>query len=319
MDTAVGSSSNAMKSVSKFSKILKPQMWRASIPRSSRYKFDLLYFGYLYCRIDPRTRGNGDAMSSIITKVLSILDKPPTPAMNRIHGSFVQSMRPLWINTISSSQTVMRSRYARIAISRFNALKYRGVSTLIGINIGAYMFLNSRYMKTRSSADGLPRSDRHFIASRYNLSQWRVWSVPLSTFNHGDSLMQLIMNCFGLAIVGPAVELAFGPALLISGFMCCSMFGALAEVAIGNHWCRGSSAGVTGLLGISSFANPYQLLSIWGMFDVRAASLVISIFGFESLMGLLSSKRTELAHIAHAGGISAAIPFLYYLRWYRRF
>ena len=191
------------------------------------------------------------------------------------------------------------------------------MAALLGLNVCAYMFLNSRFMKQRSRSDGLPRVDRHFLASRYNLSHGRFWCVPLSVFNHGDSLFQLIVNCFGLAIVGPAVELACGPGVLVAGFLFAGTLGALAEMAVGNHWCRGSSAGVTGLFGIGAFASPFQILSIWGVWNVRAASLAISLFGIESLLALYGSGRSEMAHVAHATGILSAIPFLYYLRWFR--
>lgn len=196
-------------------------------------------------------------------------------------------------------------------------MPYKGVTALVGLNIATYMILNSRFMKQRSHADGLPRSDRHFMASKYNVSQGRLWCIPLSIFNHGDSLFRLGMNCLGLSIVGPAVELAFGPAVVISGFLFSGTIGAIAEMLIGNHWCRGSSAAVTGLFGIGAFTSPYQMLSIWGIWDVRAASLAISIFGFESIIGLLGSGSSETAHISHAAGIAAAIPFLYYIRWFR--
>ena len=129
-------------------------------------------------------------------------------------------------------------------------IRYRGVAALLAANVGAYMILNSQFMKQRSSNDGPPRVDRHFIASRYNLANWRIWSVPFSLFNHGDSLMQLVINCAGLAIVGPAVEMAFGAGVLVSGFLIAGSLGALAEqvVAIVEHVAHSAARGARGAL-----------------------------------------------------------------------
>jgi membrane associated rhomboid family serine protease len=259
-------------------------------------------------------------MDRVTVRIIRILETEPTNNMRIYQRRLTAHLSPLSLRLRGFSRRTGQIPGAEKAMEQFSRLSNRGVTGLIGMNIAAYVLLNSRYMKSRSHVDGLPRSDRHFIASRYNLSHLRLWCIPLSVFNHGDSLMQLMMNCFGLAIVGPAVELAFGPAILVCGFMFTGMLGAIAEVSLGNHWCRGSSGGVTGLLGISSFANPHQILSLWGVMDVRAASLAISIFAFESLVGLLGSSRSEMAHISHATGIAASIPFLYYLRWFiRRF
>ena len=212
----------------------------------------------------------------------------------------------------------LASRLNTPIISKWlSQVEYRGVAGLVVLNIGAYMMLNSRFMKRRGT-DGLSRVDRHFISSRYNVSCFRFWSVPLSIFNHGDSLFQLGMNCFGLSIVGPAVELMFGTRVLLASFLICGTVGAMGELLVGNHWCRGSSAGVTGLFALSSLSAPMQILSIWGVFDVKAISLAISIFFFEATVALFGSGRSEMAHCAHASGMAAAIPVLYYLRWFSR-
>ena len=249
--------------------------------------------------------------------MLNILNKPPTHGLKRLNSRVLQGIDPISHKWRSSSAPIIRRFSSPETRGIMSFIRYRGVAALLAANVGAYMILNSQFMKQRSSNDGPPRVDRHFIASRYNLANWRIWSVPFSLFNHGDSLMQLVINCAGLAIVGPAVEMAFGAGVLVSGFLIAGSLGALAEVAIGNHWCRGSSAGVTGLLGIGAFASPFQIVSMWGVWNVRAASLALTIFGFESLVGLFGSKRSEMAHIAHATGILSAIPILYYMRWFR--
>ena len=129
--------------------------------------------------------------------------------------------------------------------------------------------------------------------------------------------MHLMMNCFALSLVGPAIEVAFGASVLMGGFLFTGSVGAILEMMVGNHWCRGSSAGVSGVFGMSALAAPYQLLSVWGIMDVRAMSLLITVFGVESLIGLFGSHESGLAHVAHAGGILAALPFMYYLKWFR--
>jgi len=129
--------------------------------------------------------------------------------------------------------------------------------------------------------------------------------------------MHLMMNCFALSLVGPAIEVAFGASVLVGGFLFTGSVGAILEMMLGNHWCRGSSAGVSGVFGMSALAAPNQILSIWGIMDVRAISLLITVFGVESLIGLFGSHESGMAHVAHAGGILSALPFMYYLKWLR--
>jgi membrane associated rhomboid family serine protease len=254
-----------------------------------------------------------------ISQIQRCIELPPSNRMVSLHDTASTRLYPYSKKASQIYSNLSVRLHASSARDFMKSIRYKAVTGLIGLNICAYMLLNSRSMKTKSQADGLPRSDRHFIASRYNISSGRVWSIPLSLFNHGDSLLKLSMNCIGLALVGPAVEIAFGSGVLLSGFFISGMAGALCEVLFGNSWCRGSSAGVTGLFGMGAFANPYQMLSIWGIMDVRAASLAISIFGFELFSGVFASKRSEMAHIAHAAGLVTSIPILYYLRWFRRF
>ena len=228
-------------------------------------------------------------------------------------------MRPLSRKLQGFQNSFTRNLQGGETARVISSFRYKGVASLIGLNVASFMFLNSHYMKSRSHVDGLPRADRHFIASRYNLAQGRFWCIPLSIFNHGDSLLHLVMNSFGLSMVGPAVELAFGAVPLVAGFLFTGTIGAILEMSMGQHWCRGASAGVTGIFGISAWTIPNQVFSMWGVMDIRAAPLAISIFGIECLIGLLGSESSNMAHVAHAGGILAAIPFLYYMRWFSRF
>ncbi len=261
---------------------------------------------------------SGSFFSRSIRLVETLLESPPKPWMRKLNNDVTQRLGPvmnkgrLWITKPSDFLAVRGLK------QQMSSIRYKGVTGLVGVNILAYMILNSRSMKTRSRADGLPLADRHFIASRYNLSHGRIWALPLSIFNHGDSLLQLGMNCFGLALVGPAVELALGTTVLVASFMCSGMLAALSELLFGNHWCRGSSGGVTGLFALGAFLAPTQIVSFWGVMNVRAGSLAISIFGFEMLAGLFASRNSEIAHIAHATGIASAIPILYYLKWFHR-
>lgn len=273
---------------------------------------DRVRFGKL-----PANRVMSGLFDSSIDRVIGLMNTAPSRKILQMNDRILEKLNPVNRQALPGFTQVRKLIYTPERRRLISAFTYKGVAGLIGMNVAAYLLLNSRFMKHRSHVDGLPRADRHFIASRYNLKQGRIWSVPLSVFNHGDSLFQLAMNCFGLSIVGPAVEVAFGPAVLVAGFLFTGTIGAISEIVLGNHWCRGSSAGVTGLFGIGAFASPHQILSIWGMFDVRAASLALCIFGFESVIGLFGSGRSEMAHVAHAVGVSSAIPFLYYLRWFR--
>lgn len=275
--------------------------------KSDRVRFEKL----------PSNRVVSRLFDSTIDLVLGLMNAAPSRKLLHLNDTILEKLNPVNRHVFSGFTRVCKLIETPERRRIVSAVTYKGVAGLIGMNVAAYLLLNSRFMKHRSHVDGLPRVDRHFIASRYNVKQGRVWSVPLSVFNHGDSLFQLAMNCFGLSIVGPAVEVALGPAVLVAGFLFTGSMGAIAEMALGNHWCRGSSAGVTGLFGIGAFASPHQILSIWGMFDVRAASLALNVFGLESVLGLFRSGRSEIAHVAHAAGILSAIPFLYYLRWFR--
>ena len=255
--------------------------------------------------------------SAISDRISTIIASPPPHYLRAFHERIKAKMGPasgfVRPYALAANQFATREPLRKFSSS----FQYKAVAGLIGANLSAFMLLNSRYMKSRSPADNLPRVDRHFIASKYNVSCGRIWSVPLSLFNHSDSLFRLGMNCVGIALVGPAVELAFGGGVLVSGFLISGSLGAIAEMVFGNHWCRGSSAGVTGVFGMTAFASPHQKVSVWGVWDVRAASLAISLFFIESLLGVFGSSHSEVAHVAHAAGLLSSIPFLYYLRWFR--
>ena len=250
-------------------------------------------------------------------RILDVIDSPPFRSLIDLNEQIITRVMPMMRKAKSLGVKPLRHEPFSSIMNTIRPIKYKAVTGLIGLNAFAYMMLNSRAMKTRSQVDGLPRADRHFIASRYNISHGRIWCIPLSVFNHGDSMVKLGMNCFGLALVGPAVELALGPTVLITSFLFSGIIGSLTEVLLGNHWCRGSSAGVTGLFGIGALLAPSQFLSLWGLLNVRAASLAISIFGFEFLAGLFTNRNSEIAHMAHAAGIASAVPILYYLKWFR--
>ena len=286
-------------------------MWRKHVTRITKYTNS---------KIEYPSQFNGGQVSAFYDKItkslLAKLAQPPTMGMRQLNSKISVKLNPI-SNKIAGWSRETYTRFERSVLGTpWRGVASKGVFGLIGLNVFAYMLLNSRFMKRRG-LDGLSRADRHFIASRYNLSRGRVWCLPLSLFNHGDSLFQLCMNSFGLFVVGPSVELMFGANVLLSSFMFCGTIGALSELILGNHWCRGSSAGVTGIFGMSAFSAPFQILSVWGLFNVRAASLAFTLFGFETLVGLFGSGRSEMAHIAHATGIAAAIPILYYLRWFR--
>lgn len=237
--------------------------------------------------------------------------------MYAYNAILVSKLQPL----VTRGRSVYAKLYRRIESREFRralaVVKFKGVAGLISANIAAYMLLNSHMMKVRSASDGLSRTDRHFVASRFNLSHFRFWCVPLSIVNHGDSLFHLGMNCFALGLVGPAIEIAFGGAALVGGFIFTGSVGALCELWMGNHWCRGSSGGSAGLFAAGALVAPSQLLSVWGMFDVRAMPLALTVFGIECLFGLLGN-HSGMAHMAHAGGMAAALPFMYYLKWFSR-
>jgi membrane associated rhomboid family serine protease len=281
-------------------------MWKRQVTRVRTYTY-----GPKFTAV-----GISGFYDSIGSRISHLLQVRPSGTMLKLNQRVQNKLCPAFnqVNKMNKlAPNISSTEWGRA----FSGFRYKGVAGLILLNIGTFMTLNSRYMKSRSHVDGLQRSDRHFIASRYNIERGRVWCVPLSIFNHGDSLMHLIVNCFAFSLVGPAVEMAFGTSVLVSGFIFTGMFGALAEVVMGNHWCRGSSAGTSGIFGLSALAAPQQMVSIWGLMDVRTISLAITIFGVESLIGLFGSNESGLAHMAHAGGLLAAIPFMYYLKWFR--
>lgn len=274
----------------------------------------LFRYQTVFVRLSSRESGFFTVISD---RVAAFLASPPPHSMRALQERFSSKSKRIFDSIRMNARPALRFVDGDTFRKVVAPLRYRAVAGLVGANLGAFMLLNSRYMKTKSRVDNLPRVDRHFIASRYNVVSGRIWCIPLSLFNHSDSMFRLGMNCLGLCLVGPAVELAFGPSVVIGGFLLMGSASAIAETLIGNHWCRGSSAGVTGLLGMGAFAAPNQIVSLWGVWDVRALSVAVSVFLIEGLLGMFGSPRTETAHIAHAVGILTSIPLLYYLRWFR--
>jgi membrane associated rhomboid family serine protease len=146
-----------------------------------------------------------------------------------------------------------------------------------------------------------------------------VWQLLTYALLHGG-LWHLLVNLLGLWMFGGDVERVLGSRGLLQLFLVSVAGGGLAHAVMGlivrePVFVVGASAGVLGLLTAFAIFFPDRQVYILGIIPVRARWFAIG-FGAISLLGALEASGagpgggSQVAHLAHLGGILAAWLYL---------
>jgi membrane associated rhomboid family serine protease len=150
-----------------------------------------------------------------------------------------------------------------------------------------------------------------------------VWELLTYALLHGG-LWHLLVNLLGLWMFGGDVERVLGSRGLLQLFLVAVAGGGLAHAVMGlivrdPVLVVGASAGVLGLLTAFAIFFPDRRVYIFGIFPVQARWFAIG-FGAISLLGAFEASTagpsggSQVAHLAHLGGIVAAWLYLLLMR-----
>jgi membrane associated rhomboid family serine protease len=155
------------------------------------------------------------------------------------------------------------------------------------------------------------------LTPRYVVSKGYVWQLITYMFLHG-SPWHLLLNMFIIWMFGTPLESVWGSNRFLNYYIVCGLGGALLSFVFSfNTTIIGASGAGYGILLAYAILFPYSEIYVWGLFPVRARTLVIFMVIIEFASGL--SGRSGIAHFAHLGGMAAGFLYLKGDRSVRRF
>ncbi|MGD1048358.1 MAG: rhomboid family intramembrane serine protease [Candidatus Krumholzibacteriaceae bacterium] len=148
------------------------------------------------------------------------------------------------------------------------------------------------------------------------LSKGYVWQLVTYMFLHG-SPWHLILNMFIIWMFGTPLEGVWGSNRFLNYYVVCGLGGALLSFLFSfNTTVIGASAAGYGILLAYAILFPYSEIYVWGLFPVRARTLVIFMVVIEFVSGITGGDG--VAHFAHLGGMGTGFIYLKSDRWVRR-
>lgn len=144
-----------------------------------------------------------------------------------------------------------------------------------------------------------------------------VWQLVTYMFLHG-SPWHLILNMFIIWMFGTPLESVWGSNRFLNYYLVCGLGGALLSFLFSfNTTVIGASGAGYGILLAYAILFPYSEVYVWGLFPVRARTLVVFMVIIEFLSGI--SGGDGIAHFAHLGGMAAGFLYLKSDRGVRKF
>jgi membrane associated rhomboid family serine protease len=130
-----------------------------------------------------------------------------------------------------------------------------------------------------------------------------LWQLITYMFLHGG-FWHLILNMFIVYMFGSPLESVWGSQRFLRYYFICGLGGAaLSFVFSYNTIVIGASGAGYGILLAYGMLFPYNEVYIWGIFPVRARTLVIFLVIIEFVSGFTGGDG--IAHFAHLGGMAA--------------
>lgn len=140
------------------------------------------------------------------------------------------------------------------------------------------------------------------------LTRGYVWQLFTYMFLHGG-FWHLILNMFIIWMFGSQLEAVWGGERFLRYYIICGLGGALFSFIFAYHTLViGASGAGYGILLAYAVLFPYNQIYVWGIFPVRARTLVIVLAAIEFLSGI--SGRDGIAHFAHLGGMAAGLLYM---------
>ncbi|MCK4538229.1 MAG: rhomboid family intramembrane serine protease [Candidatus Krumholzibacteria bacterium] len=135
-----------------------------------------------------------------------------------------------------------------------------------------------------------------------------IWQIVTYMFLHGG-MFHLFFNMLIIWMFGSTLEQIWGGRKFLQYYFICGLGAALFSFIFSfNVPVIGASGAGYGILLAYGILFPHNQIYVWGIFPVRARTLVIVLGGIEFLSGL--SGGDGIAHFAHLGGMAAGLIYL---------
>lgn len=135
-----------------------------------------------------------------------------------------------------------------------------------------------------------------------------IWQLVTYMFLHGN-LLHLAFNMFVIWMFGSTLERFWGGTRFLKYYFICGLGGAVFSFIFSyNSLVIGASGAGYGILLAYAVLFPHNEVYIWGIFPVRARTLVIVLVVLNFILGLRGG--TGIAHFAHLGGMAAGLLYL---------
>ncbi len=146
------------------------------------------------------------------------------------------------------------------------------------------------------------------LIPRLVLGRGYIWQLVTYMFLHGD-LLHLAFNMLIIWMFGSALERFWGGTRFLKYYFVCGFGGAVFSFIFSfNAAVIGASGAGYGILLAYAVLFPYNEVYIWGIFPVRARTLVIVLAVFNFVLGLRGG--TGIAYFAHLGGMAAGLLYM---------
>jgi membrane associated rhomboid family serine protease len=146
------------------------------------------------------------------------------------------------------------------------------------------------------------------LSPRLVVTRGFVWQLITYMFLHGG-FWHLILNMFIIWMFGSQLEAVWGGERFLKYYIICGIGGAVFSFIFAyNTLVIGASGAGYGILLAYAVLFPYNQIYVWGIFPVRARTLVIVLAAIEFLSGI--SGGDGIAHFAHLGGMAAGLLYM---------
>jgi membrane associated rhomboid family serine protease len=146
------------------------------------------------------------------------------------------------------------------------------------------------------------------LSPKLVLTRGFVWQLLTYMFLHGG-FWHLALNMFIIWMFGSQLEAVWGGERFLKYYLICGIGGALFSFIFAyNSLVIGASGAGYGILLAYAVLFPYNQVYVWGIFPVRARTLVIGLAAIEFLSGI--AGRDGIAHFAHLGGMAAGLLYM---------
>ncbi len=136
----------------------------------------------------------------------------------------------------------------------------------------------------------------------------KPWTIVTYMFLHAD-IWHLAINMLVLFFFGPPLESRWGSREFVRFYVICGLGGVALSFLFISSPVLGASAAVYGVMLAFAMAWPDSPIYVWGIFPIKAKWLVGFLF-VVTLWSSLSGAQDGVAHLAHLGGLLAALLYL---------